>query len=205
MQDMNVLLFQNSQKVNVLLPKQNATEQTTPKPKRFQKFALLLIFKVLILYFAYNMLNGTFNTIKTQRFEQLKAHIQSGKTLTESEKDEFCQLLQEVKGIYLNNCIENIYTPYLFAILDIRHGGFYDTYKNKPDKELSKAIKSYEKQILIHKEKIANPVKYYPDWESLYPKRKTALLEKLWPDEILNLTEEKQILEEILKQRPYGK
>ena len=40
-------------------------------------------------------------------------------------------------------------------------------YLNKPIKEVQKGINSYENQIALHKDKITNPTKHYPNWDKL--------------------------------------
>lgn len=71
----------------------------------------------------------------------------------------------------------------------------------KPIKEVQKSIRSYEKQILIHKDKIANPSKYCPEWEKMNTQRRDALINKKWPTEIHGYREQQNILQEILKER----
>lgn len=71
----------------------------------------------------------------------------------------------------------------------------------KPIKEVEKSIRSYEKQILIHKDKIANPSKYCPEWEKMNTQRRDALINKKWPTEINGYREQQDILQEILKER----
>lgn len=74
-------------------------------------------------------------------------------------------------------------------------------YLDKPFKEVQKGIHSYEKQITIHKDKMANPTKYYPDWENLDLRQREALISKKWPTEIKVYEEQKNILQSILNER----
>jgi tetratricopeptide (TPR) repeat protein len=87
------------------------------------------------------------------------------------------------------------------AINEERHVKFIIDYFDKPAKELQKSIKSLEKLIAEHKDKIANPSKAIPDWETLHPERKNALINKKWPTEIQCYTEQRDILQNILNQR----
>ncbi len=48
-----------------------------------------------------------------------------------------------------------------------KHAKMLSDYSNKPIKEIQNGIKSYEKQIAIHKDKIASSSKYCPDWDKL--------------------------------------
>jgi len=72
---------------------------------------------------------------------------------------------------------------------------------DKPAKEIQKSIRSYEKLIAEHKEKIANPSKFIPHWDKLHPDRQYALINKKWPAEIQCYTEQRDILQSILKER----
>ena len=74
-------------------------------------------------------------------------------------------------------------------------------YLNKPAKEIQKGIKSYEKQIALHQEKIANPPKFIPHWDELHPERQHALINKKWPAEIQCYTEQRDVLQSILNER----
>lgn len=74
-------------------------------------------------------------------------------------------------------------------------------YLDKPVKEIQKGIRSYEKQIALHQEKIANPSKFIPHWEELHPERQHALINKKWPAEIQCYTEQRDLLQSILNER----
>lgn len=82
-----------------------------------------------------------------------------------------------------------------------RHADLIPKFSEKPIKEIEKSIRSYEKLIDEHKDKIANPSKYCQDWDNFHPNRKKALIEKVWPTEIQCYTEQKDILKTILDQR----
>jgi hypothetical protein len=38
-----------------------------------------------------------------------------------------------------------------------KHSGTYENYKDRPIQELERSLNSYEKQVITHKDKIANP------------------------------------------------
>ena len=59
-----------------------------------------------------------------------------------------------------------------------------EKFSDKSVKEIQKSICSYEKLIAEHKDKIANPSNYCPDWDAFHPDRQKALINKLWPNEI---------------------
>jgi len=50
-------------------------------------------------------------------------------------------------------------------------------------------------------DKIVNPKKYYPNWESLDPRNRDNLINKKWKQDIQRQSEQKEILECILKNR----
>jgi tetratricopeptide (TPR) repeat protein len=87
------------------------------------------------------------------------------------------------------------------AISKDSHVKMVRDYLNKPAKEIQKGIKSYEKQIALHQEKIANPSKFIPDWDKLHPERQHALINKKWPAEIQCYTEQRNVLQSILNER----
>ena len=53
-----------------------------------------------------------------------------------------------------------------------KHAGFYKNYLDKSSEELKAGIQSLQKQIEIHQDKIANPLKYIPDFLKLDPRNK---------------------------------
>ncbi|HAZ14738.1 MAG: hypothetical protein A2X86_12830 [Bdellovibrionales bacterium GWA2_49_15] len=53
----------------------------------------------------------------------------------------------------------------------------------------------------IHRDKIVNPSKYYPNWDSLPQEQKKALLENIWPSEIERFKEEVGIFSHIIIER----
>ena len=82
-----------------------------------------------------------------------------------------------------------------------KHGGFYNQYIDKPADQIEKGIKSLDEQIQLHKDKIANPRKHIPDWDTLDPRQQEALLTKKWPGDIARQKEQMGILLNILEQR----
>ncbi len=90
---------------------------------------------------------------------------------------------------------------YLIAEEGGAHSGFLKTYKDKPLKEITKGIQSIQKQIDLHKNKIANPEKEIPNWSNLDPRQQQNLLNIKWPGDIQRQTEQKQILETLIERR----
>jgi len=88
---------------------------------------------------------------------------------------------------------------YLAAKNGGKHARLLD-FEQRSAKEVQKSIKSLEKQIVKHQDKIDNPSKYCSEWDTMDPRRKNALINKRWPAEIQCFTEEKDILQTILEQ-----
>ncbi|KIE04722.1 hypothetical protein NF27_GC00010 [Candidatus Jidaibacter acanthamoeba] len=91
--------------------------------------------------------------------------------------------------------------PYQEAM---REGGKHQIwakqYVDKPDIELERGIRSIDKQIKNHQDKIANPTKT-ENWNNLRPEHQQDLISKKWPSDIKRQEEQKLILEGILKNR----
>ncbi|CCB88323.1 hypothetical protein SNE_A04460 [Simkania negevensis Z] len=87
------------------------------------------------------------------------------------------------------------------AIRKDSHVKMVRDYLDKPAKEIQKGIRSYEKLITEHKDKIANPSKFIPNWDKLHPERQDALINKKWPAEIQCYTEQRDVLQSILNER----
>lgn len=82
-----------------------------------------------------------------------------------------------------------------------KHSGFYKQYINKSKDEISKGIKSIDKQIAEHQNKIANPESHIPNFKNLDPRQQEALINKKWPSDIQRQIEQKEILEGILRSK----
>jgi hypothetical protein len=91
-------------------------------------------------------------------------------------------------------------TAFEVAAAGGRHAGFLRNYQGKSPDELRRGIDSLKKQIAEHRDKIANPRKHIPDWESLDPRQQKALLDKKWLSDIQRQTEQLEILEGLLKE-----
>ncbi|WP_235920049.1 hypothetical protein [Heyndrickxia coagulans] len=82
-----------------------------------------------------------------------------------------------------------------------KHSGFYKQYIDKSPEQIKKGIKSINKQVAEHQDKIKNPEKYIPNFRKLDPRQQDALINKKWPTDIQRQKEQKQILESILKKK----
>ena len=77
-----------------------------------------------------------------------------------------------------------------------RHAGFLSGHAKKSTGELNRAIRSLRNQVEIHRDKIANPLEWVsPD---LSERQLDDLVNRYWSKEIVNFTEQIEILERIL-------
>jgi hypothetical protein len=59
-----------------------------------------------------------------------------------------------------------------------KHSGWYNQFKDKAENEIRRGIRSIEKQIQEHQEKIVNPRKYIPSFDSLTPQEQAGLIKR---------------------------
>ena len=81
-----------------------------------------------------------------------------------------------------------------------RHGGIYRDALVKTEKQLKKSIASHNKEVEIHRDKIANPEKYVKDWDSKTEQEKDGLLRK-WRKDMKRNAEQAVVEEEAYKER----
>ncbi len=173
--------------------------------KRKNKNLLIVIIVAVVLtiigYQFIDLLHNSETEIHTEhrnRFEELKNKLVNKEQLTEAEWDEVCNLLP-LKEIQVNAC--DSCHDYLRALVGGKHEKHLSNYLNKTEKELLKGIRSYQKQIDLHLDKIANPIKHIHNWNNLHPDHRKNLQNEKWNEDIKRLKEQKQILECILKNR----
>ncbi|MBM3192313.1 MAG: tetratricopeptide repeat protein [Chlamydiae bacterium] len=141
--------------------------------------------------------------------------VQNGQTMMALGEDigltarEMAQLKQagKLEGV-INSGLEKLVSQsesevLKAAISQNKHVKMVRDYLDKPAREVKKGINSYEKQIALHKDKIANPAKHYPDWDKLDPRQREALINKKWPTEIQVYEEQRSVLQSILNERLY--
>jgi len=68
------------------------------------------------------------------------------------------------------------------------------------DKQLIRSIKSYEEKLNLHKDKIAKPEKYSPDWGDIIESHKQGRM-RLWGKEIKNFEEKLALAIAVAKER----
>lgn len=67
-----------------------------------------------------------------------------------------------------------------------RHSGTLKNYSGRSTEEIEKAISSYERQVEIHKQKIANPEQYAERWPQMGTQEQAGLLNKWRADAARN-------------------
>ena len=89
-------------------------------------------------------------------------------------------------------------TAYKIAAEGGKHSGLLKNYEKKTFREVEKAIKSKEAQVVEHRAKIADPQKV-PGFKGADPRAQKALLDKIWPNEIQTEQEEIAVLRGLLE------
>lgn len=79
-----------------------------------------------------------------------------------------------------------------------KHHGFYLQYRNASRFFIHRAIRSLNQRIRDHEEKIRYPERYIANFNELEPKRRAALVNQVWRNEIAKFQEQVTILEAIL-------
>jgi RHS repeat-associated protein len=82
-----------------------------------------------------------------------------------------------------------------------KHAGLLDNYRGRSAEEISKGIRSFEKQIAEHQEKIMNPAKGIPEWSTLDARQQNALVNSKWPSDIQRLREQADVLRGLLGEK----
>ena len=75
-----------------------------------------------------------------------------------------------------------------------KHAGFLRNYAGRSVDEIDSGIASIERQIAEHRDKIANPEKYIPNFRQLDVRQQEALVNKKWPSDIQRQSEQLDIL-----------
>ena len=110
------------------------------------------------------------------------------------------QQLVATKAVDEVDDVTNVNDPYNIAKQVGKHSGFYNEYAKKTDSQIRKGIESINKQISEHQKKIEAPQKFIPDFDNLDPRQQKALPDK-WQSDINRQSEQKTILEGLLKER----
>jgi hypothetical protein len=81
-----------------------------------------------------------------------------------------------------------------------RHAGLLRQYLTKPDNEIMRALRSYERQVALHADKLSNPTKYVQNWASLDARAQQGLLNH-WQQDLRRNQELADIMRGILQDR----
>ncbi len=73
-------------------------------------------------------------------------------------------------------------------------------YSKLTDKQLNNAYEGYLKQVEIHKDKITNPEKYIPEWNSFSSDRKVNTIRK-WKQDRDRNSQLSNVVKGMLKER----
>ena len=90
--------------------------------------------------------------------------------------------------------------PFAVAKAGGRHAGLLKQYLEKSTRGVQKAMRSYEKVVQEHLDKLANPEKFATDWASKTPEEQLGLLRK-WQKDIERNQELMEIMRGILRER----
>jgi hypothetical protein len=57
-----------------------------------------------------------------------------------------------------------------------RHAGLLRTYQTKSTAEIQRALRSYERQVALHRQKLQSPEQFIQEWDQKSPRVQEALL-----------------------------
>jgi hypothetical protein len=80
------------------------------------------------------------------------------------------------------------------------HSGTLRNYEGRSTAEIRKAIQSYERQVALHKQKLADPSRYAEDWDHMTPEGRAGLL-KHWQEDIQRNQDLADVLRGLLETR----
>lgn len=86
--------------------------------------------------------------------------------------DDATKLVQKTKSL------DAVADAYEIAQQGGRHAGTLRNYQGRSLKEITNAVRGYEKNVAEHIDKLANPSRYAKDWAALTPRQQQGLLRK---------------------------
>ncbi len=147
--------------------------------------------------------DSIWNEGKEQRFHELQ-HKKSQGTLTQQEKNELNDLYQHwlwyTKGGREGEVARTGNNAFKIAQSGGKHSGFLKNYLGRSPDQINKAINTLQtgkRGINVHLDKISNPSKYVPNWNTLRSGHQQSLI-RGWQKEITNGREQIEILRGIL-------
>lgn len=92
---------------------------------------------------------------------------------------------------------DEVRDAYAIATRGGKHARLLQTYAGRSEKEIRKAIRSFERVADLHRRKLANPEQYAEQWEHMSPERRERLL-VYWRREVAVYTEQADVLRGLL-------
>ena len=89
---------------------------------------------------------------------------------------------------------------YAIAKAGGRHAGLFRTYERKSTAEIQRALRSYERQVELHRQKIHSPEQFVEDWGILRSHVQSGLL-RHWQKDMNRNQELAEIMRGILRER----
>ena len=89
---------------------------------------------------------------------------------------------------------------YAIARAEGRHAGLLRTYERKSATEIQRALRSYERQVELHQQKILSPEQFVEDWGTLCSHVQSGLL-RHWQEDLIRNQELAEIMRGLLRER----
>jgi hypothetical protein len=81
-----------------------------------------------------------------------------------------------------------------------RHAGLLRTYQGKGFREIQRALRSYERQVDLHRQKLGSPEQFVKDWAKKSPRTQEGLL-RHWQEDLARNQALVEIMRGILQDR----
>ena len=81
-----------------------------------------------------------------------------------------------------------------------RHAGLLRVYQEKSTAELQRALRSYERQVALHRQKIEHPEQFVQDWDKKSPRVQSGL-RRHWQEDVVHNQELADVMPGILQER----
>lgn len=90
--------------------------------------------------------------------------------------------------------------PYEVAKKGGRHAGLLRVYQRNSTEEIQRALRSYERQVALHRRKLESPEQFVPAWAGKSPRAQHGLLHH-WQDDVARNQELAEVMRGILQER----
>jgi hypothetical protein len=81
-----------------------------------------------------------------------------------------------------------------------RHAGLLRTYQGKSTEEIERALRSYERQVDLHRQKLRNSEQFVTDWATKSARMQEGLL-RHWRQDLVRNQELAEVMRGILRDR----